>query len=119
MEMTPPTCAKSASDAEQRVFALLERTDLGQHARAYHSLNISEHEYKLVGEIDFVLLLPEGLYVLEVKGGGVALRNGVWEYTDRYGRTHKKSEGPFRQGRSAMFSLRTRVNDDLPKVVTE
>lgn len=115
MRMTPPIYidVTKSGDAERRVFSLLEATDLGPHASAFHSLNISEHEYKLVGELDFVILAPEGLLVLEVKGGGVAVHDGIWEFLDRYGRSHTSREGPFRQGRTGMFSLRTRLRAEL------
>jgi Nuclease-related domain/UvrD-like helicase C-terminal domain/AAA domain len=106
------------SDAERTVFTLLESSDLGPHARCFHSLNISQHEYKLVGELDFVVLCPEGLIVLEVKGGGVACHDGLWTFSDRFGRDHKTTEGPFRQARSGMFSLRSRLKDELAPQLT-
>ncbi len=117
--MIPPVAVATDSTGEKKVFALLEATDLGAHAIAIHSLNISEHEYKLCGELDFIVLCPEGLFVLEVKGGGVALHDGIWTYTDRFGRGHKNSEGPFRQARSGMFSLRDRIRADVPAPITK
>lgn len=114
----PAVVTATESDAERSVFSLLEATDLGPHARAFHSLNIAEHEYKLVGELDFILLTPQGLLVLEVKGGGVACHDGIWTFTDRFGRKHKTSEGPFRQARSGMFSLRKRLRSDLHSAAT-
>src|SRR5690349_9954877 len=45
VRMIPPVAVATDSAAEKKVFALLEATDLGPHARAIHSLNISEHEY--------------------------------------------------------------------------
>lgn len=118
MRMMPAVVTATESDAEREVFSRLEKSDLGPHARAFHSLNISEHEYKLVGELDFIVLTPQGLLVLEVKGGGVACHDGIWTYTDRFGRKHKTSEGPFRQARSGMFSLRKRLRSDLHSSAT-
>lgn len=114
MRMIPSVPLDTESGGEKIVFDLLEQTDLGPHARALHSLNISEHDYKLCGELDFVVLCPDGLFVLEVKGGRVSLHDGLWTYTDRYGRDHTSAEGPFRQGRSGMFALRDRMRSDLP-----
>ena len=34
---------------------------------------------------EFVVCGPEGLYAIEVKGGRVACRDGVWRYRDRNG----------------------------------
>jgi hypothetical protein len=114
MRMIPSVPLDTESGGEKIVFDLLEQTDLGPHARAFHSLNISEHDYKLCGELDFVVLCPDGLFVLEVKSGRVSLHDGLWTYTDRYGRDHTSAEGPFRQGRSGMFALRDRLRSDLP-----
>jgi Nuclease-related domain/AAA domain/UvrD-like helicase C-terminal domain len=118
MRMTPSVPLDTESRGEKTIFELLEASDLGPHARAFHSLNISEHDYKLCGELDFVVLCPDGLFVLEVKSGRVALRDGLWTYTDRYGRGHTNTEGPFRQGRSGMFALRDRLRSDLPRAAT-
>src|SRR5436190_21906666 len=111
--MIPPVVSEATrSDAEREVFLLLQATDLGEAAVAFHSLNLSEHEYKVCGELDFVILTPDALLVLEVKGGGVSLHDGLWTYTDRYGRGHTTSEGPFKQARSGMFSLVDRLKSD-------
>ena len=119
MRMIPPEITHgTTSDAEKAVFRLLRESEMGHRARCFHSLNISEHDYKLVGELDFVVLAPEGLLVLEVKGGGVTRQNGVWRFTDRFGRERHTSEGPFQQARSAMFSLRRRLREDLNPAVT-
>ena len=68
---------------------------------AMHSVNCSVHEYKHWCEIDFLLIGPPGLFVLEVKGGRIILENGTWRYRDRFGVDHKSSEGPFVQARGA------------------
>ena len=117
MKLIPPRPnSGNPSRAELRVFELLKRTEL-PGATAYHSLNLSEHEYKRVGEIDFLLCTRKGILVVEVKGGGVARADGIWTYTDRWQRAHRSSEGPFEQARSAMFSLERilsrKTNPDL------
>ena len=110
--MIPPVLGLDVrSDSERRVFRLLEKTDFGPHAVCYHSLSLAEHDYKASGEIDFLIVTPESFLVLEVKGGGIAFRDGIWRYTDRYGQEHRSSEGPFRQAESAMYSLRRRLTD--------
>lgn len=120
MRMIPKTIVGSiASDAERRAFALLSTTQLDAAARCFHSLNISEHDYKLVAEIDFAVLSAKGLLVLEVKGGGVSVHEGVWQFRDRFGRLHRRSEGPFEQARSAMFSLRDRLVQEVGREVVE
>lgn len=81
---------------------------------AFHSLNVSEHEYKRWGELDFVLLSPVGLFAIEVKGGGVSCHDGLWTYTDRDGVEHTSSEGPFRQASSGLMGLRDRLSNEIP-----
>ena len=112
--MIPSTPTRSTkSSAERRVFSMLSAVDMPAPSWALHSLNLSEHEYKVVGELDFVVLCPLGLLVLEVKGGGVECREGVWVYTDRFGVEHRRQEGPFTQARSGMFSLKQRLAEEL------
>jgi len=98
--------------AERWVFNALKKTDYGDHATAVHSLRLAEHEYKREGELDFVVVSRFGMYVLEVKGGGVRRdRNGIWHYTDRYGNERVGSEGPFDQASSGMYSLKEDLFD--------
>ena len=111
VKLVPPRPnSANPSQAEFRVFELLKHTQM-PGATAYHSLNLSEHEYKRVGEIDFLLCTRKGILVVEVKGGGVARADGIWTYTDRWQRTHRSSEGPFEQARSAMFSLERSLSE--------
>lgn len=109
----------TVSAAERRVFGLL-RADPGTSDWVIlHSLGLSRRGSKPYGEIDFVLLVPGGgIFCLEVKGGRVACRDGVWETTDRYGRTSTMKRSPFLQAREGMFALRSAVYSrkcaDLP-----
>ena len=43
--------------------------------------------------------------MLEVKGGRIRREGGVWVFTDRYDQEHRKTEGPFEQASTAMFTL--------------
>jgi len=74
-----------------------------------HSLSLPRHEYKRFGEIDFIVCGPGALFVLEVKGGGVACRDGVWETTNRYGETERLRESPFKQAETALHGLRSKL----------
>lgn len=80
---------------------------------AVHSLNLPAHAYKATGEIDFVILGPQGLYVLEVKGGQISRNEGIWVYQDRWMDQRRSSEGPFRQASSAMYALRERLESSI------
>jgi hypothetical protein len=114
MRMIPPVLSEhTQSTAERRIFALLEKTRLGNGACCVHSLELSQHDYKLCAELDFVIVTRKCVIVLEVKGGGVANRDGIWIFTDRFGHEHRKSEGPFHQAKSGMFALRQRMESQF------
>ncbi len=83
---------------------------------AMHSLNLPRHEYKRFGEIDFVLCGPDGLFVLEVKGGGVSCHNGIWETMNRYGEIARLRESPFKQAEGALHGLREKLPASLSNI---
>ena len=101
------------SQAEKRIFDRLRRA-FDDRWVACHSLKPTRHPRKRFPEIDFVICGPEGLYALEVKGGRVACREGVWQYEDRYGRTVGSHEGPFRQAETALHGLMEDLRAGLP-----
>jgi hypothetical protein len=105
LKLLPPAILNKVSDAEQRVFSFLQQVSFGPSDVALHSLNIGHHEYKRWGEADFVIISTRGILLLEVKGGRVACKNGVWEFTNRNDETNAKKEGPAAQASSAFFSL--------------
>jgi hypothetical protein len=114
--MVPPIVFDSTkSPAERRVFDKLEHTELDTHACALHSVNLPRHVYKKMGEVDFVVLSRSGLLVCEVKGGRVAREDGLWTFTNRFGETNFKREGPFKQAESAMWSLEADLKERIPK----
>lgn len=96
----------ASSTAEEAIFDLLRRLDLGQGAVCLHSLNLPRHQYKRWAEADFIIICEAGLLVLEVKGGRVSCRNGLWEFQNRYGEITRKSESPAIQAKTAFFALR-------------
>ncbi len=117
MKMIPPVPHKTDSSGERRVFDRLRASfehDPDWSLTAFHSLNLTRHAYKRFGEIDFVVVGPAGVLVLEVKGGGISCHAGIWFTTDRSGRQHRLKESPFRQAEKAMHGLRERVESALP-----
>ncbi len=108
MRMIPSEPLRTDSYAEKRVFDQLRAAFSGPDQTgwfAMHSLNLPQHEYKRFGEIDFIVCGPDGIFVLEVKGGGVSCRDGVWETRNRFGETHQLKESPFKQAEGAMHGL--------------
>lgn len=104
MIMLPEVVFETPSKAEKRVFELLKSSEVLTGATALHSLNCSEHQYKQWAEIDFCVISREGIFVLEVKGGGVSISDGVWHFQGAS--SHGTSrEGPFNQAKTARFAL--------------
>lgn len=106
----------SESKAEMRVFDQLRAAFSGADRDgwfAMHSLNLPCHAYKRFGEIDFVVCGPDGLFALEIKGGGVSCRDGVWETRNRYGKTERLRESPFKQAETALHGLREQLPASL------
>jgi len=124
MRMIPSQIAPSTkSNAERRLFEAFQRLNMQDHYVVVHSLNLPEHLYKRCGELDFLVISSQGLYVLEVKGGRVSCHDGIWNYMDRFGIVHRSSEGPFEQAKSGMYSLENRFkkvagNNSLHGLVT-
>lgn len=114
--MIPPyISAEVQSTAEKRIYGLIkESSDLRDFA-CLHSLGLAQHIRKRQGEIDFVLAGNGFIFCLEVKGGRVERKDGLWCFTDRYGRINKKTESPFAQASSAMHSLRARVESKFQR----
>jgi hypothetical protein len=72
----------------------------------FHSVGLSSVYTGHFGELDFVVLIPDrGIVCLEVKGGAISQRNGIWTTRDRSGRTHDLDPPPYRQVHNAMFKL--------------
>ncbi|WP_369742815.1 NERD domain-containing protein [Pseudidiomarina sp. PP-1MA] len=96
--------------SEVRIFnklreCFIERNDFV----CFHSLNLTRHEYKRFGEADFVILSPYGLYVVEVKGGGISVSEGRWTSENNEG-VHNISD-PFKQAHGALQAIYNKLKD--------
>ena len=79
-----------------------------------HSFRIPKHKRVVFGEADFVVVAPDlGVFVLEVKSGGVGFDGTNWSFTNREGNTNYKQRGPFQQAREAMFEIENILFDKL------
>jgi hypothetical protein len=115
--MLPPEYSEqTVSTAEKRVFNLLKHDpDTGDWV-VLHSLGLTSRPSGPYGEIDFVIILPFGAVIcLEVKGGRVSCRDGIWQVTDRSGRSEELKKSPFMQARDEMFALRTSIQRKFGK----
>ena len=114
MDIIPRHPYKTDSRAEYRLFKKLEEAFYNDHRYvAFHSLNLTDHETKRFGEADFVILCQYGLFVLEVKGGGITYKEGDWSTINRTKQT-LKIQDPFRQAEGAIHALDKKIKEHFP-----
>jgi len=90
------------SQGEKKVRELLSQIESPESV-ALWSVNLPEHDYKPFSEIDFLIVSPKSLLVLEVKGGRVKYEAETgWWY---FGADEQRSESPFDQAGSAQAAL--------------
>lgn len=111
MKIVPSILRKNITESEKKVFQSFKRLQLDQSGICFHSLNLPDHRFKRKGEIDFLLLTKRGVLVLEVKGGDISVKDGVWTYSSSEGKFFTKHESPFEQAEGNMYSLLDRLTE--------
>ena len=109
--LPPEVCEENPSRAEKKIFETFQQ--LEHDCLVFHSLGLAEHTGKVFGEIDFVVITYQGILCLEVKGGRVERKDGLWHYIDGSDSSHTDPEGPFKQIIGAMHSLRDYVGEQV------
>lgn len=114
--MIPADRSNFTSSAEKMLFGLLK--DLPADHVVLHSLGLMGHEHKRWSEIDFTVINPDGIFVLEVKGGTVERVAGEWFVTTMDNRRESLGSGPFAQVGGAEAAMRRFLRDRVPEVAT-
>lgn len=97
--------AESTSSGEKRVFEVLKNESPSDWF-ILHSFRLPAHRKVVFGEADFVVIAPPyGVFVLEIKSGGVGFNGTDWIFVNRFGEVHKKQRGPFLQAHDGMFEI--------------
>jgi hypothetical protein len=110
MEIIPNKPYPTNSRAELRVFDKLRESYINDFSYvALHSLNLTKHGSKRFGEADFVLITKFGVFVLEVKGGGIQHDDGKWYTTNKKG-TYSIQD-PFRQAETALHAINKEIQE--------
>lgn len=100
------------SQAERKIYEWFKNDPVTKDWVVFHSLGIENHQTVVFGEVDFLVCASNlGVFALEVKGGRISRKDGVWVYTDKYGVEHEKVRGPFEQALESMYSIK----DELSK----
>jgi hypothetical protein len=110
-KMYPNYCI-AESPGERKLFTFLHESSKTDGWVVLHSLHIARHISKTKGEADFLVLIPNaGLVVIEVKAHQeIRVKQGSWYF----GRDNSPNESPFKQGETAMFSIRKHLVDLNP-----
>lgn len=114
--MIPPTVhLGTRSPGEFEVFEKLRSETRAADWTVLHSLDLPVHLTRRMGEIDFVVLVPNiGVLCLSVKHHREVSRtgDGVW----LLGQEPRTSQGPFKKARDDMFSLKERLVEMDPSL---
>ena len=113
-KMIPPHWHDDSPRSEQRVFGLLQNDPQAENWIVLHSLNLKRSGNQPYGEVDFVVLIPgAGVLCLEVKGGRVACKDGMWTTTDAAGAVFPLKRSPFSQAQQEMHEVRKSLEERL------
>lgn len=92
------------SDGEKHLFSRLENDSGASNWTVLHSLNIAHHKTQVMGEIDFLVIIPNlCVFAIEVKAHRfVKFEDGLW-HLGKKGKAVFR--GPFKQINDAVFSM--------------
>jgi hypothetical protein len=107
----PAKPAHNSSEAESWLFRKLSY--LSDDYVVLHSLGLIRHDHKNWSEIDFTIVGPEGVFLIEVKGGIISRENGDWYTTTKNGKKDSLGRGPFFQVGGAEAATRRFLEDRL------
>lgn len=108
MKLIPPEIGTdNPSAAEKFIFNAFKNSRMNENFVVLHSVGLLKHERKRRwAELDFLIVSPRGLLVLEVKGGGVERdEKGYWHTNDRFGEKHELTHSPFEQASSGLHAV--------------
>ncbi len=98
-----PSTISTHSPGESDVFRAIVQDPGTASWHCLHSLDLAQHPRQIMGEVDFVVIIPSlGVLCMEVKGSrSVLIRDGQWYY----GNDPKPHGSPFKQASAGMHSV--------------
>lgn len=107
----PPLQGKALKD-EKRTFNKFRFSDGDFHV--IHSLDLPNPQNRQeTGEADFVVLAPnKGIFIIEVKGGGLQFKDGQW-YSVR-GPNKRRINSPHAQAKDNAYAVRDKLKEKFP-----
>ena len=106
------------SKAEIKLFYKMQDMEDTEDWTVMHSVAIADHPTQMQGEADFVVVIPNvGVFVLEVKGGGISYQEGKWKSTNQTGTYDIKN--PVSEANEAMHAFSDYVKSKTSPVEPE
>lgn len=104
VHMIPPFCSPNATFTEQQIFNEIKNMKTKEVIYCFQSIGLERHGTKEHAECDFVLMTPRGVFCLEVKGGAIQRKNGIWKIGSGE-RSYTTTEGPFKQAEGCRWAV--------------
>ncbi len=99
------------SSGEKKVFSYFKQ-NAPDNWYILHSYRLPEHKRVVFGEADFVVIAPPyGIFIIEIKSGGVGFDGTEWQFINRNYEVTTKQRGPFEQAKEAMFEIKKIIAD--------
>lgn len=114
MAVLVPEVPKKCTRSERMLYEKLGR-ELPEDWVVLHSLGLPGHETKFWGEADIVVLSTKGFFALEVKGGKVECRDGVWYFGEPGKKGYTKKEDPWTQAKGTMVAIMKKLKETEPE----
>ena len=112
--MYPDSLPEAQSSAERRLYKAFQEqlSDdyIVMHGVPWIEADPKRHHHE--GEIDFLIIHPKlGIVLMEVKGGRIEIRDGVWYSIDRHDVSHELKQSPAMQAQRAMRALQRQLSN--------
>lgn len=113
-KLFPKTFPKDSNNSgERKVFEYFQK-HAPEDWYILHSFRIPKHKRVVFGEADFIVIAPTlGVFILEIKSGGIGFDGTNWSFTNHEHKTNYKQRGPFEQAREAMFEIERILTEKL------
>ena len=102
---------ETSSAAERKLFQRFKAMPETEDWVVLHSLAIAKHTTQSQGEADFAVVIPScGVFILEVKGGGISYNDGTWYSKNREGIQYQ-IKNPVEEASNAMHSIKEYIRN--------
>ena len=122
VQMSPKNPTSFESQAEEIFFKMLKNYDGLKDWHAMYDVRIQKHQKKRIGQSDFILIGPSGVFIFEVKGGTYHSWEPdkplyTWGYPDHHEKYLESKESPLEQASGNAQSLLNFLYEHIRQVI--